>query len=523
MAESAIPIASEILESLGRELRVLAGVRRGIEKESLRVTLDGALSMRPHPRALGSPLTHPHITTDFSEAQLELITDVHDTPESAIRQLEDVHRFIYQSIDDELMWASSMPCKLPADADIPVGQYGTSNVAKAKTVYRLGLGNRYGRFMQTISGIHYNFSVHEDFWRLLAQAQGARPNQEFQTQSYFGLIRNFRRFSWLLIYLFGASPALCRSFVKDKPHGLQAFDEASLYLPHATSLRMGRLGYQSDAQSQLHISYNSLDQYARSMQQALTQSYPPYEAIGVKADGEYRQLSTTLLQIENEFYGTVRPKRPIRPKERPLNALRRRGVEYVEVRCLDLNPFLQVGIDEPQMRFIDTFLLYCLLADSPADSRKESALMSANQLDIVEQGRLPGLVLQKTSGPVSREDWSREILDGCRPLAEMLDQTHGGDAYIHAWEEQARKIGSPELTPSARVLEIMSSQGIPFFQFALNQSIAHKGYFDEHQLRDLQLAEYQQQAAESLVAQQRIEAEDSVDFETYLQSYLALD
>jgi len=522
MAESAIPVASQILGALARELDLLAGVRRGIEKESLRVGLDGQLSQRPHPLKLGSALTHPNITTDFSEAQLELITDVHDTPESVIRQLEDVHRFVYQCMGDELLWTSSMPCMLPADSEIPVGRYGSSNVATAKTVYRLGLGNRYGRFMQTISGIHYNFSVAEPFWQLLAGALGARPTQDFQTQSYFGLIRNFRRFSWLLIYLFGASPALCRSFVKDKPHQLASFDEGSLYLPAATSLRMGRLGYQSDAQSQLHISYNSLDQYARSMQQALTQPYPAYERIGVKVNGEYRQLSTTLLQIENEFYGTIRPKRPVADEERPLTALRRRGVEYVEVRCLDLNPFLQVGIDEVQIRFIDTFLLYCLLADSPADSEKESALMSANQLTVVERGREAGLVLARTNGPVTREAWSREILEGCRPLAELLDRAHGGDAYIHAWEEQLNKVHKPELTPSARVLEIMRSRSLPFFRFALNQSIAHKGYFDEHRLRDQQFADYQRQAEESLAEQRHIEQTDVLDFDSYLASYLAL-
>jgi len=523
MAESALPVPSGIVRALEAELELLHGTRRGIEKESLRVGPDGQLSMRDHPRALGSPLTHPHITTDFSEAQLELITDVHGTPAGAIRQLEDVHRFVYQCLDDELLWASSMPCRLPADPEIPVGRYGTSNVARAKTVYRLGLGNRYGRFMQTISGIHYNFSIADPFWERFAGAIGARPSQDFQTQAYFGLIRNFRRYSWLLIYLFGASPALCRSFVRDKPHTLQEFDAGSLYLPSATSLRMGRLGYQSDAQSELHISYNSLDQYARSMQEALTRPYPSYQQIGVKVNGEYRQLSDTLLQIENEFYGTIRPKRPIQPKERPLTALRRRGVEYVEVRCLDLNPFLHVGIDEPQIRFIDTFLLYCLLADSPADSERESALMSANQLAVVERGRESGLTLQKTSGAVSREAWSREILDGCRPLAELLDRAHGGDAYIHAWEDQQRKVLNPDLTPSARILEIMRGQAIPFFRFALNQSIAHKGYFDEHQLRDQQLERYQRQAADSLAEQARMEASETETFDNYLKRYLALE
>lgn len=523
MAETALPVTTAILRALEGSDELLTRLRRGVEKESLRVNPKGELSDRPHPRSLGSPLTHPNITTDFSEAQLELITDVHESPEASIRQLENVHRFIYQGIEDETLWASSMPCILGADGDIPVGRYGSSNIAMAKTVYRLGLGNRYGRLMQTISGIHYNFSVPETFWPVLAAAVGGRPTQDFQTQTYFGLIRNFRRFSWLLIYLFGASPAICRSFIGDKPHKLQSLDEGTLHLPFATSLRMGRLGYQSDAQSSLHISYNSLDQYARSMRLALTQPYPPYERIGVKVGDEYQQLNTSLIQIENEFYGTIRPKRPVKTGERPLTALLSRGVEYVEVRCLDLNPFLHVGIDEPQMRFIDTFLLYCLLADSPADSEQESRMMSENQLAVVERGREPGMLLKRANGSVRREEWSREILQRCRPLAELLDRAHGGDDYIQSWEEQLRKAEDPALTPSARILDLMVNQRIPFFRFTMNQSLAHKGYFDEHPLRDRTLAEYRAQAETSLAEQQLIENADSVGFDDFLESYLAMD
>ncbi len=516
-------VSTEVLRAIRKHPGVLRSLRRGIEKESLRVCPDGTLSRQPHPKYLGSPLTHPQITTDFSESQLELITDVHDSPESALTQLEDVHRFVHRGIGDELLWSASMPCVLGTDDEIPVGQYGTSNVARAKTVYRLGLGHRYGRLMQTISGIHYNFSVPEDFWPVLADALGARAGQAFRTQGYFGLIRNFRRYSWLLIYLFGASPALCKSFVKGRAHPLESFDEGSLYLPHATSLRMGRLGYQSDAQSQLHISYNSLDQYARSMRDALTQSYQPYEKIGVKVAGEYRQLNTSLLQIENEFYGTIRPKQPVNTGERPLHALNERGVAYVEVRCLDLNPFLHVGIDVPQMRFLDVFLLYCLLAESPADSEQESRLMGENQLKVVEQGRRPGLTLDRHGGTITREAWSEEILQHCLPLAEALDEAHGGTDYRRTWEEQRQKAQDPALTPSARILDIMSAQSIPFFRFAMNQSVAHKGYFDEHPLLPDQLAAREAEAATSLKQQARLEAADDEPFDSFLERYLAVD
>lgn len=521
MADSAGQLSPQILAALRRDTTPLTALRRGIEKESLRVNPEGLLSSLPHPPALGSALTHPQITTDFSEAQLELITEVHDDTERCLEQLEDVHRFVYHNLGDELLWTSSMPCILGADQDIPVGRYGSSNIATAKTVYRLGLGNRYGRLMQTISGIHYNFSVPESFWTKYAASLDGSDGQDFQTRAYFSLIRNFRRYSWLLLYLFGASPAICKSFVKDRPHPLQPFDEGSLYLPYATSLRMGRLGYQSDAQSQLHVSYNSLEEYAGTMRQALTQPYPPYEKIGVKVDGSYRQLNTAILQIENEFYGTIRPKRPIRSGERPLTALTSRGVEYVEVRCMDLNPFLPLGIDAPEIRFLDMFLLYCLLHKSPEDSEQESQLMQANQLRVVEEGRRPGLLLDRLDDQIELADWAREILDGMAPLAELLDECHGCNRFSTTWEEQVTKVADPDLTPSARVLGMMRSQQMPFFRFTMNQSLAHKGYFAEHPLRPSELEEFQRIAAESLERQHEIESLDTLPFDEFLQAYLA--
>lgn len=522
MADQPRALDANILQALQRERAALNGLQRGIEKESLRISANGHLSDRPHPEALGSALTHPQITTDFSEAQLELITDVHDNAESCLRQLESVHRYVYQHLDDELLWTSSMPCIMGNDADIPVGQYGSANIAQAKTVYRLGLGNRYGRLMQTISGIHYNFSVPDAFWQIYADHLGVAADQDLRTRAYFGLIRNFRRFSWLLIYLFGASPAICRSFVKDRPHPLDELDEGTLYLPYATSLRMGRLGYQSDAQSLLHVSYNSLEEYAGTMHQALTQPYPPYEAIGTKVDGEYRQLNTAILQIENEFYGTIRPKRPIRSGERPLTALTSRGVEYVEVRCLDLNPFLPLGIDAPEIRFLDSFLLYCLLLDSPEDSEAESARMQANQLKVVESGRQSGLMLERDGESVSLTRWAQEILAGIKPLIELLDRQHNSGLFSDAFEEQLAKVADSELTPSARVLAIMRQQQLPFFRFTMNQSFAHKGYFEEHPLRATEHQRMREEATESLVRQQQLEAQDTVDFDEFLKAYLAL-
>lgn len=490
-------------------------LRRGIEKESLRVAIDGTLSTQPHPESLGSPLTHPAITTDFSESQLELITAVHASPDACLAELKDIHRFVYLGIGEEMLWPSSMPCILGNDADIPLGQYGTSNIAQAKTVYRRGLGNRYGRLMQTISGIHYNFSLPESLWLALDMT-----DQEQRTHAYFSLIRNFRRWSWLLIYLFGASPAVCRSFAMSLQHDLEPFDEGSLYKPHATSLRMGPLGYQSAAQSDVHVSYNSFEDYASSITEALTKTYPAYEAIGTNVNGVYQQLNTSVIQIENEFYGTIRPKRSARSGERPLTALRERGVEYVEVRCVDLNPFLRVGIDSHQIRFMDTFLMVCLLAESPADSEQESAWMARNQLKVVERGREPGLTLEQPN-LVPLTDWADHLLANCETVAHLLDHGNGGDLYTYTVEQQKNKIVNPNLTPSARILDTMRSQGIAFSRFTMNQAIAHKGYFIDRPLRQRQRTQYEDAASNSLAKQAEIESADTQSFEEFLEGYLA--
>ena len=512
-----LSLSADVLAGLRADRAALRGIRRGVEKESLRASPDGRLSLRSHPPTLGAALTHPQITTDFSEAQLELITAPHHTPEGCIRELEAIHRFVQQGLGDELLWAASMPCLLLPNSDIPIGHYGASNIGMAKTVYRRGLGHRYGRLMQAISGIHYNFSVPAAFWPRYAKLLRRQPNQDFITESYFALIRNFRRHSWLLIYLFGASPAICRALAGDSGHGLKAFDAGTLHLPHATALRMGRLGYQSDAQSSLHISYNGLDSYAATMREALTKPYPPYEAIGVKVDGEYRQLNTALLQIENEFYGAIRPKRRIQTGERPLTALRRRGVEYVEVRCLDLNPFLPVGINAAQMRFLDCFLLYCLLAPSPPDSPEESAAIQADQTAVVERGREANLQLNGGD----RNALGSAILNQCAAVAELLDAAQQTDGYSAVLDEQKARLQDPSRTPSAAVLAALAEAKQPFFRFALNQSERHRSWLAERPLPADALAEHERRATQSFAEQARMEAEDKLSFDDFLTAYLA--
>ncbi len=490
----------------GMSPELLRGMRRGIEKESLRATAGGHLALTPHPAALGSALTHSHITTDFSEAQLELITGVHVDVDACLGELTEIHQFVHRAIGEDVLWAGSMPCELPADDDIPIGAYGTSNVGRAKSVYRTGLGHRYGRRMQMISGIHYNWSL---------------PG--LSTADYFALIRNFRRQSFLLLYLFGASPAVCSSFVAGRPHELQHLSHDTMDMPYGTSLRMGRLGYQSDAQAALAVSYNSLESYAGSLHGALTRPHPPYERLGVcNLGGEYNQLATSLLQIENEFYGTIRPKRVIRPGERPLHALRERGVEYVEVRCMDLDPFEPVGINAQTMRFLDIFLLHCLLTDSPPDDPVEIVRLGQNQHRTAARGREPGLALDAEDGPVLLLSWAERLLAECEPVAARVAAALDDERYPAALQSARALLHAPAELPSTRVLRAMHEDyGDSYVAFVQARA-------QETRLQLLTLpyppalqARYEQLAHASLAEQQAAEAADTVPFETFRQQYLA--
>jgi glutamate--cysteine ligase len=508
----------------------LRTLQRGLEKESLRVTPDGQLARDPHPAALGSPLTHPQITTDFSESQVELITGVHQSIAGCLRQLTEVHQVVCRHIGDQMLWCTSMPCLLPPDDEIPIGQYGSSNIGRIKTVYRTGLKHRYGSRMQTISGLHYNFSLPAGAWADLQAADGDRGTAlDYRNAAYFSLIRSFRRHSWLLLYLFGASPTVCRSFVEGRPHRLKELNETTLFMPHATSLRMGPLGYQSDAQSTLGVSYNCLRSYAESLREALSQPYPPYEAIGLRRGDEYLQRSTTLLQIENEFYGTIRPKQPIRPGERPLHALAERGVEYVEVRLMDLDPFSPIGITADTIRFLDIFLLHCLLGDSPPDSPAMIELLSRNRHEVAERGRDPALMLTRDhGGQVGLAQWGGELLDECEAIAAALDAAHGDTSqgaglYRRSLATAREKLSNPSLTPSARVLEALeqTAGGASSLSFALAQSMQHQRELTSLTLPEELRQRYQQMAADSIAARRAIESADVLAFEDFRRHYLA--
>ena len=498
---------------------------KGIEKESLRITRDGLISQTPHPQSLGSALTHPYITTDYSEALLEFITPPFADIQQTLAYMHKIHQFVCPHLGDEMLLATSMPCGIDGDLSIPIAEYGSSNIGQMKHIYRKGLWHRYGRTMQAIAGIHFNYSVPQALWPMLHRNAGNKGSLEsFIADGYFGLIRNFQRQGWLMLYLFGASPAICKTFFNSRPQLMdefEAFDEHTVYHPYATSLRMSDIGYKSKNQAGLKIDYNSLDGYVNSLGAAINTPYPDYEAIGVKVDGEYNQLNANLLQIENEFYSTMRPKQIAQSGEKPTLALKRRGVMYVEMRSLDLNLFNPIGIEESTARFIEAFLLSCLLHDSPPQGENEFQINNANQLLVANQGRRPGLQLTKNGEAIGLHDWAHQILHAMQPICALLDEGCLDKPYQMALQQQLAVVDNPSLTPSARILACMRENIQEFGCFASNTSALHKQYFTAQPLDSQTYHQFEDMAIHSLQKQAELEANDTLSFDEFLTRYFA--
>jgi len=498
---------------------------KGLEKESLRLNSRGVIATSPHPAAFGSALTHPWITTDYSEALIELITPPFADVEDTIGFLEDIHRFVFSNLNDELLLATSMPIGLSGDESIPIAEYGHSNIGKMKHIYRKGLAYRYGRTMQSIAGVHFNYSVNEKLWPVLKKIDNNQsPLPRYISDGYFGVLRNVHRYGWLLIYLFGNSPAISKSFFSGREALADKFpelDRETLYRPHATSLRMSDIGYRNDNQTSLDISLNDIDDYVRDLESTMNHPYGPYEEIGLRIDGEYRQLSTNILQIENEYYSSIRPKQVALSGERPTIALRKRGVRYVELRALDLNCFSPTGVTIEELRFLETFVLFCLLTDSPLLHADEKAETNRNSLSTACCGRTPDFSLLRHGQTLSVQEWASEILDAMLEVANILD--HGSDRALYAKsiEKHREALAHPEYTLSARVLREMMESKLSFSEYAIKLSKAHAVQWKGQPLSARQADSFRNEVDTSIRQQQQIEVSDLLSFEEYLQRYMA--
>ncbi|MBP2279626.1 glutamate--cysteine ligase [Psychrobacter sp. PL19] len=506
----------------------LEGMLRGIEKEGLRVKSDGYLTQTPHPAKLGSKLTHPFITTDYSESLLELITDPRSTPKETLVMLRQLHVLVYRALpEDELMWPLSMPCMLSADdADIPLADYGSSNTGKLKTLYRSGLGIRYGRRMQTIAGLHYNLSFGDTlFTEWQAQAGVIDPNTklqsltEFKNDKYLGLIRNFKRLTSLILYLLGASPSVCPCFLAGREHDLERLNESTYYKPTATSLRMGKLGYTNSVQEHLDIRYNNLPEYVDGLRRAIQTPHEGFEKLGLNdADGNPIQINNHVLQIENEYYSPIRPKQIAARGETPTEALERRGIAYVEFRAIDLDPYSDIGIRLSSACFLEVMALYCLLNDSPELMPEEEEELAINLERVVNEGRRNGLHIVNNGTEQSLESWMLKHLSNMRPLAALLDAHYGGNDYRAAVTLMQGKAGHSESTISAQVNADSERLG-SLWKLGFTLAHQHRESLLQQTLSPNTQAKYEVLAEKSILQQAEIEEAETEDFMEYIQQY----
>lgn len=503
--------------------QLFAESMHGLERECLRMDDEGMISMKPHPEALGSALKNPIITTDFSEAQLELISPPRNTEGATAEYLKDVHTFMAQHLDHELFWPFSMPCYLPKNADqIPLANYGNSFEGKRKTKYRLGLSHRYGRKMQTVSGTHYNFSFSENFWMFLQQSMAPKSNlQNFISEQYLHIVRNFLRYSWLNTYLFGAAPVIDESYLAHKPilifrkpKYLKKFAKNTYYGEYACSFRMSELGYYSKVQTQHAVSFNSLKEYIADLTKAISTPEPKYR--------KFPGLNDHILQTEAEHYSRIRPKQILQTKpgalgtkETPLEALRARGILYVEARAIDINPYSPIGLDIDQLEFLHVFLVYCLFKKSPKIEKSEHCRITGNQNNVSIYGRKPGLTLIKDGKEIEMKTWAREIIEEMLPIAQLLNKNFKDKNHQNSLLAQMEKLDNPYLTPSARIISKLQKNRQGFLEYGLDLAKSHCRYFRKQKLNKEIEKEFEEIATKSIEAQKRQKMIDDTFTEGY--------
>ena len=497
----------------------MSGGLRGVERECLRITPTGGVAATPHPEQLGSALAHRYITTDFGEALLELITPPAKNTRDVTDWLAALHEFVLERLSGEQIWPASMPPVIEMDAELEPARFGSSNIGRLKNIYRRGLANRYGPRMQAIVGIHFNYSPPPDFWMSVPELGSLSSGLVAKRSSWImGQMRNVRRLAWLPTFLLGASPAFHAGLSTVRRPDLKKGRNGTLYAANATSLRMSSLGYTSALQSGLLISTNSLHEYVRDLEAAIHARHAGYRKIGICVEGEYRQLSDCVLQVENEYYSAARPKRRIRRGERATTALRRRGAEYLELRLVDADPFQPLGVAAQSMHFLEAFLLYCLLEESPPMPAIEYLAALSNLDTTAWQGRAKGARLNRESREITLHAWGLEICERMTPVCEALDGDAAGH-YVKALEAACASLRDPDLTPAARVLDELQKTGwdhqawgMEKAQLASQAPGVRPNSARRRALRD--------EAPASLKRQHSIEAQQEPPFGEFLARYL---
>jgi glutamate--cysteine ligase len=501
---------------LSNELKdILSQGKLGFEKEGLRV-FQSKISQAPHPYKIGSALCNKYITTDFSESQIELITPPIADKIDGLLFLDDIHHFLSINNKDEILWPLSMPPSIKSDEEIPIAKYGSSNIGLFKSLYRNGLSNRYGRLMQSISGIHYNYSLPDLVWETSFIKEYSSNPIKIRSQAYFSMLRNIYRMNWLVLYLFGASPIITKNFISKDKESFKQLNKEESYLPYATSLRMSDFGYHNSRRVNLNVCPNSIEEYVLDLKKATNTISEDF----IKIDNNklQSQINSNILQIEDEYYATARAKSKIISDQRSTSKLMKNGVDFIELRSLDLNPFSRVGIDQETVLFLEVFHIYCFIKSSKPLSKKELEAIRNNDLEVAKYGRKPDLILFNEGDQISLNEWANKIFDEMMPIVELLDRTQS--LYSDMMTSIKLKINDPSLTLSGRLLDKIISENISFNDFGNLLGESNKDHYLSIGKQENQSWEILSKEAENSWTQHYLlQEEDNKSFDEFIIEY----
>tara|TARA_B100001540_G_C15794657_1_gene637068 strand:- start:23 stop:1561 length:1539 start_codon:yes stop_codon:yes gene_type:complete len=505
---------SQIASNIER-LSIPVTGRMGIEKESLRMN-DTKISSEPHFDSLGSALCNKFITNDFSESQIEMITKPEEEVMNLKRSLKSLHHFIYQKIEKEYLWPLSMPPSIENVSQIPIAQFGKSNLGKFKYIYRKGLSERYGRLMQAISGIHFNYSLSDALIEENVHSIKERSAEKRRSIVYFNGLRNLYRYNWLIILLFGSSPIISKQFLTKKLN-FKKLSQDTYYLPYATSLRMSDIGYQNKSQSSIYVSLNSLDEYTEQLFSLISTLSDDYVEISYKE--KEMQLNNSILQIEDELYSPARPKSTNPDYLRPTSKLKKFGVDYLELRSIDLNPFSKIGISYEELYFLEVFLSYCLLKESPPMTNTEHAIIKKNNQLVSTDGRNTSLKIENSDKEmVSIKDEALNLINELEPIASLMTNHH--NIHIDSLSLFRERIKIKDQHPSEQLISQIADEKVSHDEFGFQVGKKHKEHFlkkDKKENTDWSML--QKEASDSIIRQRAIESKDDESWESFLSGY----
>ena len=407
---------------------ILAG-SFGIEWESLRAKGDGNLSLTPHPEVFGDKLTNPVVTTDFSESQIEIITPTFNSIDEAFDNFSLLSDIVNASLpEDEYLWFQSIPCILPYWDQIPIAQYSEDGQSSQK--YREDLAKKYGVKKQMISGVHFNFSFSDELLnKLYAMESSDLTFKEFKNNVYLKVARNYIRHCWLIIYLTGCSIGSHKTFSNDCIHLMDEQDDyGSYYSTKGPSFRNASCGYKN--LKELYPSYDSVQEFVNDINKFID-------------DGDLSEAKELYTQIR------LKPKNP----QDMLNSLENDGIEYVEIRTLDINPFYKCGLVRHDMKFLHLFLIYMFLKDESdyKDWQKEAKF---NEEATAESAYVESMRLLRDGKEVTLKSWASEIINEMYGMCEVLGIDEAATLSL-----MLNRISNPDLTYGKRLLNLIRENG----------------------------------------------------------------